>query len=79
MGFEAQLVVLLTLSTQSKKAETLAVFKRGIKLLHFQQKSQAVKRNIDSFPPDFMFELTNNEKNELIIQKFKIMTNIKQN
>jgi hypothetical protein len=28
--------------------------------------NQAVKRNIDSFPPDFMFKLTDNEKNELV-------------
>lgn len=38
--------------------------------------NQAVKRNIDSFLSDFMFELTNDEKNELItkcdnLQKLK--------
>lgn len=28
--------------------------------------NQAVKRNIDRFPPDFMFQLTRDEKNEVI-------------
>ncbi|MBL1408676.1 ORF6N domain-containing protein [Sphingobacterium sp. C459-1T] len=27
---------------------------------------QAVRRNIDRFPPDFRFQLTNDEKNELV-------------
>src|SRR6478752_2156236 len=29
---------------------------------------QAIKRNIDRFPKDFMFELTSEEANDLIIQ-----------
>jgi hypothetical protein len=29
---------------------------------------QAVKRNIERFPPDFMFELTDNEINNLVSQ-----------
>ncbi|MFA7092509.1 MAG: ORF6N domain-containing protein [Arcobacteraceae bacterium] len=40
--------------------------------------NQAVKRNIDSFPSDFMFELTNNEKNELIT-KCDNLQNLKYN
>ncbi|XPV69227.1 MAG: ORF6N domain-containing protein [Halarcobacter sp.] len=34
--------------------------------------NQAVKRNIDSFPIDFMFELNNDEKNELITKCDKL-------
>ncbi|WP_419765388.1 MAG: ORF6N domain-containing protein [Arcobacter sp.] len=34
--------------------------------------NQAVKRNIDSFPSDFMFELTNEEKSELITKCDKL-------
>lgn len=38
---------------------------------------QAVRRNIERFPDDFMFELTKNEWNELITICDKLMTRLK--
>ena len=36
--------------------------------------NQAVKRNLEKFPPDFMFELTEEEKNELITKCDKLQS-----
>ena len=40
--------------------------------------NQSVKRNIERFPNDFMFELSENEKNELITKCDKLL-NLKFN